>query len=243
MFASIGYTSLGEVIDKFELDYLFHIDRSEDDRRFNEIDHMKQIETKWRIGEHFSRQPSLSVCLPSGGVVRIAADFLKVSALMRNEFLDFHPCLSMNNYYISLDLINRQIEIHERWYRKIIWEKNDGYIGSDPNDHRRVVRLNHMHHLARRFQPLVGGSVQVATVHAPIAVSDLAPASIVAPVTDAEIIREILQMSAVGARRDDIRNAVCPGMPVEAWRTLWKEAAKIKPEISKSGPKPAQFGS
>ena len=55
----------------------------------------------------------------------------------------------------------------------------------------------------------------------------------------ARIIKEIIKFHDEGSKltRDEIKNVLAPNIKHEAWKAIWKEAGKQRPNLSKPGPK------
>lgn len=228
MYSSIDFVSLGEIvksfIDRSNAEMMLILpDAKTDDIADIVLKYVKEQDNlMWMIARHFSEQPTFSACLPSGGIVRLSADFLLIRICKGNWA--FHPALDEGSLFIGTDKIEREI---------LYLRDNIDYDKTDD-----VIRLSRLEAFERRYRPLSGGSIQVSQRHAPRSPEDLNNDNSPLQTSDRDIIGEIISLSDRGLRRDDIKNRICPSLPIEAWRALWREAAKIEPGLSKSGPKP-----
>lgn len=229
MYSSVDYISIGEVLSRFTTESNIELEKTVktlEGRQFRDAfleNVMRNDGISWNVLRYFSQQPSFSACLPSGGIVKLSPSFLQTSRPPKSDdSFAFHPCLSASGYYLSVEGVSRLIKTVEKY-----WSKPSSIMTSASLQHMRAKIL-----------PLDGASIQIHIRHNPKSLDDLSLNKHAESFVEADIISEIIKFSDQGMRRDDIKRVLCPMLPIESWRAVWKEAAKLKPEITRSGPKP-----
>ena len=228
MYSSFDFISLGEVaasfIDESNSEMMSQLpsdkSKSIEDLVMKYV--IEQDNIMWAVAKHFSEQATFSACLPSGGVVRLSAKFLYLD-VCKGQWA-FHPGLDNGTLYIGTEKIDKEMS-----YLR---------AGGNFRSAKDAIRCAQLEHFRNLYRPLVGASIQVSARHAPTVLDDTHSAHSNSGRSDRRIVQEIVSLADAGMRRDDIKQAICPNFPTEVWRTLWKEAVRIEPKISKSGPKP-----